>query len=119
MGASVAATLAANGSRCSSVAETPLSTHSAPVAAAAASSHHFYRGPPTSRRGRSKQRLSASNQERRRQARVDRFFLVGFPLLFLAFNFVYWSAYYAGQNSEALMEYLGGLYDNLTDFGGE
>lgn len=29
-----------------------------------------------------------------KQAKIDRFFLVLFPLLFLLFNCVYWAAYY-------------------------
>ena len=33
-------------------------------------------------------------QKRRRYAKIDRFFLVAFPLMFLVFNIVYWLYYY-------------------------
>lgn len=38
-----------------------------------------------------------SKWRRQRFAKIDRFFLVMFPLMFLTFNLVYWMAYYYGQ----------------------
>ena len=38
--------------------------------------------------------MSAGQRQRARHAKIDRFFLVCFPVLFLIFNFVYWLAYY-------------------------
>ena len=38
--------------------------------------------------------ILARQKEALRHAKIDRFFLVLFPLLFLIFNVVYWLAYY-------------------------
>jgi len=40
---------------------------------------------------------SATQKKRARHAKIDRFFLVFFPVLFLIFNVVYWLAYYYTQ----------------------
>lgn len=39
-------------------------------------------------------RYLARQKQTERYAKIDRFFLVAFPLLFLTFNVVYWVAYY-------------------------
>ncbi len=55
--------------------------------------------PPLTRR-----RRYNLSRLRRYYARVDRFFLVLFPLAFVAFNLVYWTAYTLGQRSEGIVE---------------
>ena len=52
-------------------------------------SHLARRSPPPALNA-----MSARQRQRARHAKIDRFFLVFFPLLFLIFNFVYWLAYY-------------------------
>ena len=44
--------------------------------------------------------LIARNKQNQRYAKIDRFFLVLFPLLFLVFNCIYWIAYYHAEAVE-------------------
>eukprot|EP00094_Tigriopus_californicus_P013913 TCALIF_13466-PA protein Name:"Protein of unknown function" AED:0.45 eAED:1.00 QI:0/-1/0/1/-1/1/1/0/107 len=43
--------------------------------------------------------------KRQRFAKIDRFFLVLFPLMFLTFNLIYWMAYYYGQKQLKMQQF--------------
>ena len=52
---------------------------------------------------RDNNKYSMSRRQRERYAKVDRFFLVFFPILFLVFNVIYWTAYYYGEKTRQVM----------------
>ena len=52
---------------------------------------------------RDNNKYSMSRRQRELYAKVDRFFLVFFPILFLVFNLIYWTAYYYGEQARQVM----------------
>ena len=54
---------------------------------------------PSSFFPRDNNKYTMSRKQRELYAKIDRFFLVFFPVLFLVFNIIYWTAYYYGEKN--------------------
>ena len=68
------------------------------------------------RRSNQRMRQFLRDKQRQRFAKIDRFFLVFFPLMFLLFNLLYWVSYYYGQNSDKVWAYVEELVDRDDDY---